>query len=171
MTSLIRSVADHEPLDSREQFCGLSLPTFSNQRGWFMSSSIHAASSPAVIAGTAPLAPCLDQVKPTPSHIASGPTRRVGSGMRERVGKRLTRPVYPADTTSTAVQLARKGMHARAGPVLLLGHRRPGVGSDERTHLLAAVLRRRLAVGHRPCVGFALRRRDAIWLSKRWTKH
>jgi len=170
MTSLIRPVADRKLLDSREQFCGLSLPTCSHQRGWFMSSSIHAASSPAVIASTAPLAPCLVQVNPTPSRIASGPTRRTGSGMRERGGKTLTRPFDPANTTSTAVQLSRKGMHARAGPVLLIGHRRPGRGGDERTHLLAAELRRRLAVCHRPCAGFAVRRRDAFWRSKRLDK-
>ncbi len=38
-------------------------------------------------------------------------------------------------------------------------------------HLLAAVLRRRVAVCHRPCAVLAVRRRDAIWRSKRWTKH
>ena len=39
--------------DSLAQSCGLSLPTF-NQRGWLMSSSIHAALSPAGIASTEP---------------------------------------------------------------------------------------------------------------------
>lgn len=155
MTSRIRPLADHEPVDSCEQFCGLSLPTFSNQRGWFMSSFNHAASSSVVIASTAPLVPCLDRVNPTRSRVASGPTRPVCSGMRERVG-----PFDPANTTSTAVQLGR-GMHARAGPVLWIEHRRPGRRGDERTsaRCSAATTSGCLSQALR-CLGGASPRRD-----------
>ena len=43
-------------VDSLAQSCGLSLPTF-NQRGWFMTLSIHAASSLACIASRSPASP------------------------------------------------------------------------------------------------------------------
>ena len=57
MNSSIRSVAQHKPVDSQEQFCGLFPPTLGNQRGWFLSSSIRTASSPACIASTRRPAP------------------------------------------------------------------------------------------------------------------
>jgi len=44
------------PVDSLAQSCGLSLPTF-NQRDWFMTLSIDAASSPACIASTSSASP------------------------------------------------------------------------------------------------------------------
>jgi hypothetical protein len=49
-----RNTCRWESLDSLAQSCGLSLPTF-NQRGWFMTPSIHVApSSSACTAGTSP---------------------------------------------------------------------------------------------------------------------
>ena len=52
-TTHVLTTPDERRLDSIAQSCGLSLPTF-NQRGWFMSSSIDAAASPACIASTSP---------------------------------------------------------------------------------------------------------------------
>jgi hypothetical protein len=109
-------------LDSLVHTRGLSPPTL-NQRGWSMSSSLHAASSPAGIAGTARPAPhrkrvdfatgCCGLSPPTlferigilATDSQPLPTRLRAARRRcaMRVGKRFTEFLDTAKTTPTAV--------------------------------------------------------------------
>ena len=60
-TTLVLTTRPKNPVDSLAQSCGLSLPIF-HRKDWYMTSSIHVASSPACTASTGPFAPFLKQV-------------------------------------------------------------------------------------------------------------